>query len=238
MIKNLILAFIHCHSLAFNQTIQLDTITMENQSNFLDNPDQRLPIFNLGNEKIDSILNDEVLSFFDVESDSIEQLGATAEDWSDTYRGSCNYEITYLKNGILSYHLYFANAFGNLNGTIYRYNHSYKTGKSLKLEDIIDSTSNFYQQIQKDLLDNLEKEYPSDFADSTNKNFNEYYSCWEPGYYEECKENLNTENFVVSDKGIEIINNFRIREDCHFQAIFSIKSYSWEEIGDAFIKQK
>ncbi len=134
--------------------------------------------------------------------------------------------------------MYFANAFGNLNGTIYRYNFSYKTGEPLDFEDIIDSTSTFYNKIQNDLLENLENEYPSDFADSTNTNFNEYHGCWEPGYYKECKQNLNTKNFIVTESGIEIINNFEIREDCRFQSIFTIKKYNWEEIGNAFNGKK
>lgn len=240
MIKNLALVFvfIFCQSFAFSQMIKFDTITIGNHFIINSNEDDRVPIFKLGDEKTDSILNNEVLSFIDWDEDSTEELDSLATQWLEDYKASCDYEITFLKKGILSFNLYLANAFGNPNGTIYRYNYSYKTGESLEFEDVIDSTSIFYKKIQDDLLENLEKEYPADLADSTNANFDQYNGCWEPGYYEGCKLNLNTKNFAVTESGLEIFNNFEIRQDCRLQSIFLVKKYSWEEIGEAFIKEK
>jgi len=195
----------------FGQNIQIDTLNLKKIGHFKQSQNDKMnyPIVNSGNNLIDSLINFDIKNKFTSNEFTSQSIDSTLIKWSDEQLAYLDFKVTYNKNGILSLNISGEGCGAYCTSWTDYYNYSTKTGKSLNIGEIIDTTGNFkeliisqknkqYKQQRKELKKRLfDKNHPID---------KETYN-WALEYYEDCQKSFNIQTFALYPDHLEIIDN-------------------------------
>lgn len=146
-----LILYIYCFH-AFSQTIKIDTLRLDTNSDNYKSSYLLFPLINSGNSKIDSSITAKILRGIVGESDYKISIDESLYSWASDIMQDLNFDISLNNDSILSIEFSAEGCGAYCTQSHYYFNFNTKNGKSINIFSIIDSTSNFKKIVQDEKL--------------------------------------------------------------------------------------
>ena len=195
----------------FAQIVRVDTLILnksekvENSSSFRMN----WPKIRTGDSNVDSLINHDLKNKFTRHEYKNVSVDSALTSWSDDQLVFLDFEITYNQNSIVSLSISAEGCAAYCSYWTKYYSYSVKTGQPLILSDILEMESGFKELVflEKNKQFEQQKRELKDMLTDSDIDQNAYE--WAIGYYNECENNFEMNEFSIQGDGIKII------QDCY-----------------------
>ncbi len=192
---------------SFAQSVRIDTLKLPEKER-PGSPQLKFPVVKTGKDSIDKLINYDLKNRFTNNEFVSLPTDSTLIKWSGNQISFLDFEVTYLKNGLLSLNISAELCGAYCTGWTDYFTYSLKTGKYLSLNDIVDTTGEFRKHVfaekdkqydeQRAELKKLKLDLKSDFDDETYQ--------WVLEQYNSCEESFNLSSFALYPDRVEIID--------------------------------
>ncbi len=194
---------------ASGQVVRIDTLYLPKVRDGVraQTKDMKFPVIRTGNKKVDSVMNKDLKNrFTDNEFPELSTDSAIVK-WGEDRVGFIDFEVTYRKNGLLSFNITAEGCGAYCTSWTNYFNYSTITGKFVSIAEIVDTTGKFkamiiadksrqYKEQRNELKGRLlDKEYGIDTV--------EYK--WALEYYNNCEKDFQLTTFSLYADHLEII---------------------------------
>lgn|SRR5690606_398936 len=233
-ILTIILVFIG--TIAFGQSVQIDTFRLEKSERFKDIQSDKMnfPIIRSGNKEIDSLINYDLKNRFTRNEYPTEWLDSTLLKWAGDQIIFLDFQVTYNQNGILSINVSAEGCGAYCTSWTDYFNYSTSNGERLNISHVIDNIAEFKSTVEKDRKEQYaeQKRLLKEMLNDQDSGLDEATYEWALENYDDCEKNSDLESFAIYQDRIEII------EDCYLpNAIKNLTpiielNYNFSEIGE------
>jgi len=193
----------------FGQAVRIDTLKIpaRGQSTEIQVNSLKFPVIKTGDRQIDSLINRDLKNRFTHNEFSELSADSTLIRWADENIIYLDFEITYLKDGLISLNIS-AEGCGAYCTTWRDYfTYSTKTGKHVTINEIVDTAGNFRNIVIADKNKRYEEqrnELKATFLDKNSGLDDDGYK-WALARYNECDKSFKLESFALFSDHLEII---------------------------------
>ena len=242
MKKTLSLIFIFITTnVAFAQTNVVDTLIVSvSQKNRQDDKlVLKFPIIKTGNAKTDLLINNDLKKkYFDYEFPDL-STKEIIRNWTNDLLVDLNFEVTYLKNDIISFHIIAESCGAYCSNWTKYFTYNLKTGNQMFINDFFLLNEVFVMQIMSDKNHQFElqtTELKEIWLDK-NSGIDKSTYDWALNQYEGCKNDFEINSFVLFPDHLEIILDCSLPNAIkNLTPIIEMK-YNYKEI-EKFMKMK
>ncbi len=193
----------------FGQTVRVNTFRIPKSDQFkgVKTDDLNFPIIKTENSKIDKLINFDLKNNFTDNEFPDSPIDSTLIQWADNQIISLDFEVTYNKNGILSLNISAEGCGAYCTSWTSYYNYSIITGKSLDINDIIETSSSFKNKViaDKNKQYNQQRKILKDML--LDPTFDKEAYEWALKSYDECDKTIELKSFALYPERIEIIES-------------------------------
>lgn len=204
----IISAFTH-HT--FAQHLQIDTLFLfrNEKAGALDNQKLKFPIVISGHKKIDALINADIKNRFTNNEFTGLPADSTIIKWAGDQIIFLDFEVTYLKNGLLSLNISAEGCAAYCTGWTDYFTYSLKTGKHLSVNDIIDTTGEFRNMVfaEKDKQYDEQRAELKKLSSDPNSGLDDDTYKWVLEQYNSCDASFTLSSFALYPDRIEVIDN-------------------------------
>ncbi|MCH6232621.1 hypothetical protein [Cognataquiflexum rubidum] len=236
MTKSLTIVFVFIGTIAFGQSVQIDTFRLEKSERFKDIQSEKMnfPVVRSGNKEIDSLINFDLKNRFTRYEYPIQNLDSTLLKWAGDQIVFLDFQVTYNQSGILSINVSAEGCGAYCTYWTDYFNYSTQSGKWLDINSVVDTTGLFRKMVIEDKMEQYDKAR-LELKEALNDpdwglTEDEYDSALE--FYNECDNSFKLIQFALYPDSIEII------EECWLPhvmkpltPIIELK-YAFSEIGE------
>jgi len=193
----------------FGQNISVDTLFLpktESLTHF-QNDKLKFPIIKTGDLKIDNLINKDLKNRFTNNAFTNYPTDSTIIEWSNEQIIYLDFEVTYLKNGLISLNISSEGCGAYCTAWTDYFTYNYRTGQFITIDQIIDTTGNFKTLVVSDKDKHYEqqkKELKEMLLDKNAKLDEDTYK-WALEHYENCDKEFTLEAFALHSDHLEII---------------------------------
>jgi len=196
---------------SFGQNIRVDTLFLPKTEKFthFQNDKLKFPIIKTGNLDIDNTINKDLKNKFTNNEFPDLPTDSTIIKWADEQVIYLNFEVTYIKNGIISLNISVEGCGAYCTGWTDYFTYNYVTGKFLTIDQIIDTTRNFKNQViaDKDKQYEQQKKKLKEMLLDKNAELDEDTYNWALEQYKNCDNEFTLKLFSLHSDHLEIIEN-------------------------------
>jgi hypothetical protein len=209
MTKTLTIILMFIGTIAFGQSVQIDTFRLKESVRFGDIQSDKMnfPVIRTGDNETDDSINNDLKNRFTRNEYSNETLDSALIKWAGDGIVYLDFEVTYNKNGILSINVSAEGCGAYCTRWTEYFNYSTKNGKWLDISEIIDTTGAFKDIVLKD-KDEQFKQQRQNLRDALNDpnwglSQDDYESALE--YYNQCDDSFNLNQYALYQDCLEVI---------------------------------
>lgn len=230
----IILAFIGFG--VFGQNVQIDTLNLKKIGHFkhIQTDKMNYPIVKSGNNLIDSLINFDLKNKFTSNEYPSQSIDSTLIKWAGEQLAYLDFKVTYNQNGILSLNIFGEGCGAYCTSWTDYFNYSTKTGKSLDITAIIDTTSKFTKIVinqKNEQYEQQRKELKKRLIDK-NSELDEGTYTWALEYYQDCQKSFNIKNFAIYPDYLQIIEDCYLPHAIRSMGPFIELKYKYSEIKE------
>lgn len=193
-----------------SQNIHVDTLFLPMTERFGTMPVEflKFPVIKTGNIKIDKLINTDLKNRFTNNEYPNLPADSALIKWAGDQITFLDFEVTYLKNGLLSFNISAEGCGAYCTGWTDYFNYSLKTGKYLSLNDIIDTTGEFKKMVytEKDKQYDAQRAELKKIKADPNSDLDDETYQWVLEQHKECDESFTLTSFALYPDRIEIID--------------------------------
>jgi hypothetical protein len=194
---------------SYSQTISVDTLFIPNQEISSNIPPKKLkfPIIKTGNQRIENKINTDIKNRFTNNEYIDFATDSTLIKWSKDGINELDFEVTYLKNDIVSFNISAEGCGAYCTQWTEYFTYNCKTGYYITIDQVIDTTGNFKQRV----LSDKDKQYAQQALELKEKLTNENNEFDSETYnsvmdnYRSCAQAFHLNTFALHKDHIEII---------------------------------
>jgi len=205
MYRSVLFLLIFISSYSFSQSVKIDTLE---QSKGVDLTDINYPIFRTNNRKVDSLINQDIISRIShdevIENNTATTIGKMIEN------GLVNleFDITYNSNDMLSFNIEYETCGAYCYHSTQYFNYSIVSGKALTIDDVICDKERFRKIVinEKNLQFKEQKRLLKEALEKESEIDSQTYD-WALEYYISCDEKFDLNTFSLNSSSVEIIHS-------------------------------
>lgn len=194
---------------SFGQDIRIDTLFLPKTEKFthFQNDKLKFPIITTGNLKIDNSINKDLKNRFTNNEFPDLPTDSTIIKWSDEQVIYLDFEVTYIKNGLISLNISAEGCGAYCTGWTDYFTYNYLTGQYVTFGEIIDTTGNFVNRViaDKDKQYEQQKKELKEMLLDKNAELDEDTYKWALEQYENCEKEFTLNSFALHFDHLEII---------------------------------
>jgi len=209
--KILIFIFLLSGLYSFAQIVHIDTLVLPpvQMVNQISKGDLQFPVIRTVDPEIEYSINKDLKNRFTNNAFSDLPTDTTLIKWAEEKIVYLDFEVTYLKNGIISLNISAEGCGAYCTGWTEYFTYSTTTGKYITLNEIVDTTGEFRVLVISD-RDKQYEEQRSELRKLFNEEdlgLDEYTYNWVIEYYENCESSFDLNTFALHTDHLEIIEN-------------------------------
>lgn len=219
---------------SFAQIISIDTLFIPVNVKFTNGQYEilRFPLIRTGNQQIDNSINTDIKNRFTNNDYPTLPTDSTIIKWSDGQLLYLNFEVTYIKNGLISLNISAEGCGAYCTGWTDYFTYNYSTGKYVTIGEIIDTTGDFKNLVITERTD----QYTQQTAElkerlTEHENDKETYEIVLK-YYSDCSESFYFKSFALHNDYIAIIDNCYLPNVIKSMAPIIELNYKYFDIKD------
>lgn len=213
-----ILIFFLCLK-SYGQEVFIDTLKINLSERFAElQPENsnNFPLINTGNKEIDSLINYDTKNRLTQFESEDEKILSSINKWAESGLIFLDFEITYLKNDIISYKINLEGCGAYCTTRTDYFNYSIKTGKFLEINSILE-----IEKLREKIIKEKDEQYESqkkklkDLLKDEEANLDQDTFEFVLNRYNECQESFQIDRFALHKDYIQII------EECSLPHVIS-----------------
>ncbi len=194
---------------SFGQKISIDTLFLPKGEKFtqLQNDKLKFPLVKTGNLKIDRLINKDLKNRFTNNEFPNSPTDSTLIKWADDQIIYLDFEVTYLKNGLISLNVSAEGCGAYCTSWTDYFTYSVTTGKYVTINEIIDTTGKFKNLVISDKdkkYDEQRIELKKMLLDKESGLDDDSYE-WALEHYGNCDNSFELNSFALFSDHLEII---------------------------------
>lgn len=196
---------------SFGQNVSVDTLHLPKGERFaqLQSADFKFPIIRTVNKKIESLINKDLINKFTHNEYPEQTPDSTLIKWADDQIISLDFEVTYLKNGLISLNISAEGCGAYCTSWTDYFTYSTFTGKYVTINEIVDTTGKFKYIVIADKNRQYEEqriELKKLFLDKDSGLDEDSYKIALENY-DNCDNSFELNSFALYSDHLEIIEN-------------------------------
>jgi len=220
---------------SFGQNTRIDTLIIPIFNQFTDTQiNLRFPIVKTGNKQNDLLINLDIKNKLTDNEFPDQPIDTSIIRWAEDRVIFLDFKVTFNKNGILSLHIDAEGCGAYCTSWTEYLNYSTKTGKSLKLSEVVDTTGNFRTKIyaDKDKQYDQQKIQLKTLLSDPEADFDEDSYNWTFEEYENCQNSFYLKSFALYPDHLEIIAKCYLPNVMKNLTPFIDLKYNYNDIKD------
>ena len=214
MTRLLPILFIIFHFQSTAQTAKIDTLFFQVSERFKPEKTLKLkfPIIRTGNKNADLLINTDLKDKITYNEYPGTSTDSALSKWGNDIITDMNFEVTYNQKGIISLTIYSEGCGAYCSSGNDYFNYSLVTGKSLNLNDIVDTTGSFRAKVYTDLHQQYETQ---------RSELKELVTSDQDGEFDQTKYNWVLENYNSCEQAFDFtsfalyVDRLEIMEHCY-----------------------
>lgn len=223
-------------TIAFGQSVQIDTFRLDGSERHKGNQSDKLnfPIIRTGNKEIDSLINTDLKNRFTDYEYPKEDLDSTLIKWAGDQLVFLDFQVTYNRNGILSINISAEGCAAYCTAWTDYFNYSTSTGKWLDISDVIDNITEFKARVDADRKEQYaeQKRQLKELLKDQNSELDESRYEWALKNYEDCEKNADLESFAIYPDRLHIIEGCSLPHAIRSMTPVIELIYKFSDIGE------
>jgi hypothetical protein len=224
---------------ASGRTVHIDTLIIPKGQRFSQDGGTKLrfPIIRTGDKNIDAYINNGIKDKFTNNEFPALSTDSALIMWADQQIVFLDFEVTYLKNDLISLNISVEGCGANCTGWTEYYTYSTNSGKYMTIDEIIDTTGMFRLQVLSDKrtqYDSQRKELKKMMQDK-NSELDEDTYAWALEEYDQCDSSFDLKTFALYPDRLEIIAHCFLPNAIKNLTPMIKLSYKFEDIAE-FLK--
>lgn len=167
----------------------------------------RFPLVKTGDPQLDKAINTDLKNRFT--NNEYPELSTYAKimKWADEQIAYLNFDVTYIKNGLISLNITAEGCGAYCTVWTDYYTYNYRTGQFLTLDQVIDTTGSFNARVvaDKDRQYERQKKELKEMLLDSNADLDEDTYKWALEHYNECDSAFTLRSFALHRDHLEII---------------------------------
>jgi hypothetical protein len=225
----------------FAQKISVDTLSISIAGRYAGASIQKLyfPVINSGNIQNDSAINKDLKNRFTNNEYPELSTDSTIIKWADEQVVDLNFEITYLKDGIISLNISAEACGAYCSGWTNYYTYNYLTAQYISIDQVVDTLGKFRNRVMadKDLQYRQQgAQLKTNLTDRSGEIDNETFQMINE-YYRNCSQSFHFGSFALHDDYLEIVETCDLPNVVKSLAPEIKLHYQYKDIG-SYLKLK
>jgi hypothetical protein len=193
---------------SFGQKAIIDTLIIPLTSQFTNAQSNtfNFPFIKTGNHVIDSLINWGLKNRLSENEYPDDAIDSTLIKWAEDRINFFEFEVTFNNNGILSLHIEVEGCGAYCTSWTEYFNYCTKTGKILKLAEVVDTTGNFRTKIYAEKGKQYERQKNQLKELLSEADFDEDTYNWTLEEYTNCENSFNLNSFALYPDHLELID--------------------------------